>query len=135
MGLSIEPNDFVGKTVIINPQYGWGWSQLNDEHQAIAVDFQRIHDAGPFRVRVKSFFSFNEEIRGFTGQVEEPGHVFDQQWSVCATRAAGEFNFSDRLCRNYEIQLGPIEPEHSDSPKCQRGSPIYNGYASVTSSI
>lgn len=132
MGLKIEPEEFLNRLVLVQPQYGWGWSLLDGQTQdAAPIDFQSIHDAGAFRIKIKRFFSYNNELRGFCGKIEEPRHKFDGLWIVCSTRVVGDFNFTDNPCPGYDVQISSVEPQGIEWPKIPQGNPLYMGYGSV----
>jgi hypothetical protein len=134
MSLKAECQVFLNQYVIVEPQYGWGWGRLNGERENVPLtDFQKISDAGSFHVRIKRFFSFDNELRGFCGIIEETHYPFNGFWTVCSTRVVGNFDFGINPCPAYNVEIGPVEPEGSEWPHIREGSPIYVGYASVKS--
>ena len=70
--------------------YGWGWYRLDGEPDSPSTPV-KVPD--PFRCRIQRFFTWQGELRGFLGTVEER----DRLWAILWTRTAGVFDFLENL--------------------------------------
>lgn len=131
MALTIDPNDFVNKLLLVIPNYGWGWCRL-DKPDPQPIEYREINDAGAFSARAMWFFHSQGELKGFCGLIEQDRHLLNALWIVCSTRSIGNFNFSDKPCLFYDFEIGPNEPKDQERPKIT-GSPLYSGYGQVKS--
>jgi hypothetical protein len=109
------------------PFYGWGWWRLGDGGDKISLAYEEVDRAGDFHIRVQRFFSFQEELRGIVGRVEQPGHLFDGLWAATWTMNVGEYDLTDNLCGRWDIELGPTEPGGGDWPAEPVAEPAYFG--------
>jgi hypothetical protein len=91
------------------------------------MDYGEVDRAGSFQIRVHRFFSFQGELRGIVGQVEQPGHLFHGLWAATWTMLVGEFNLTDKLCWRWDIQMSPSEPVGDDWPDEPDTAPAYFG--------
>lgn len=134
--MSLDPRclDFKGKALCCKPYYGWGWSRLDKTDEFVAVDYSQVDRAGTFYIHIHRFFSLQGELRGVVGRVEQTGHLFDGLWAVTWTMIVGQFDFTERLCHRWDIELGPAEPVGDDWPHIRGVSPIYSGFGVLTAS-
>lgn len=128
MSIPASSREYEGRLLFCKPGYGWGWSRLDKSDDDAFVDFAEVDRAGPFHIRVHRFFSFQAELRGIVGRVEQSGHMFDGMWAATWTMIVGEFDFVQKLCHRWDIELGPVEPSGDDRPEIRGASPIYSGY-------
>lgn len=113
MTLDVQKTDpFVEKILLCRPYAGYGWG-IRDGGIASELDiFQdRVAPAGDFHLRVINFFDMLGTRRGFYGRIEEPGHIFDGLMLVATTMSSGVFDFSDRLCMRYDVEIGRDLPD------------------------
>ncbi|OWK40930.1 hypothetical protein FRUB_04822 [Fimbriiglobus ruber] len=92
------------------------------------IDYAEIDAAGVFHIRVQRFFDFQGEPRGLVGRVEQAGHPFDGLWAATWTMIVGEFDFVEKLCPRWDIELGPTEPRVDDWPVPPDTPPAYAGH-------
>src|SRR6267378_1969216 len=131
MSLDSKCLSFEGQLLCFKPGYGWGWSRLDKTDEFVGVDYAQVEQAGPFHIRVHHFFSFQGELRGLVGRVEQAGHLFDGLWVAVAQMIVGEFDFRERLCHRWDIELGSAQPSGDDWPHIRGVSPIYSGFGIV----
>ena len=134
MPLASKCLSFQGELGCFKPGYGWGWSRLDKTDEYVPVDYPQIEQAGLFRIRVHRFFSFQGELRGIVGLVEQPRHLFDGFWIVAAQMHGGEFDLTDKLCLRWDIELGPGTPTQEEWQHIRDVSPIYSGFGILASS-
>jgi len=132
-------DEYVGRTLIVEPYYGYGWY-----HQT-SGPFGDHGVPAPFHLRVQRVYSYKEERRGVLARVTEPGFVYDGFWLVSMTRHVGVWNFTDRPAR-YNLLLCPEEPvegKEEDSPEYGkfwpvwhlRGQPQASGFGRISESL
>jgi len=81
MSITAPPEEYVGQLLYLKAVGGWGWHGVDDNEH---IDNAFVVAAGGCHIRVLSFFSWHNEVRGVIGKVEEAGHIFDGLWIVCA---------------------------------------------------
>ena len=131
MSLHQKSREYESQMLCFKPNYGWGWSRLGTNDADRFIDFAEIDTAGVFYIRVSRFFSFEGELRGLIGRVEQDGHLFDGLWAATWTMLEGEFDFVEKLCFRWDIELGPTEPHGGEWPTTPESSPAYSGYGVV----
>lgn len=131
MGFERSCKCYEGSLVAVKPVYGWGWSRLDAPEIPVPAEVNGV--PSPFHCRVKEFFSFQVELRGAVGRIEELGHIYDGLWVVFSTRVIGIHNFIDQL-PHCDVQIGPVVPV-GEWPEFTSGSPIVNGYGFVGASL
>jgi hypothetical protein len=130
---------YVGRTLIVEPHYGYGWAHPP------GGPFGDHGTPPPFHVRVGRVYSYLGERRGILARVTEPGFVSDGFWLVSMTRHLGEWNFTDRPA-NYNLLLCPDEPAEGkpeDAPEYGklwpvwhlRGHPQASGFGRIAESL
>jgi hypothetical protein len=122
---------YKGELLCFGPCNGWGWFQLDASGEKASIDYGEIDKAGDFHIRVHRFFSFQGELRGIVGRVEQAGHLFDGLWATTWTMLVGEFNLTDKLCWRWDIELGPREPTGDDWPAEPDKPPAWFGLGGV----
>jgi hypothetical protein len=130
MSITERPERYVGRLLYLKPGYGWGWNGVSDE---TSIDYAPIDAAGGCHVRICRFFSWHNEVRGVVGKVEEAEHIFNGLWFVGATMLVGEWDFTDRLCWRYDLELGSMEPNEEEWPRLIHGR-YYGGYGILAES-
>lgn len=121
---------FLGAEVCVRPNYGWGWRR--DGVSLGPADYETIYDAD-FDVRIDRFFHFKGELRGIVGIVTTSTHAFSGLHVIAAEMLTGEHDFTDRLCRRYDLTLGPRTPTSEEWPHIE-GPGILEGYGAVAAS-
>jgi hypothetical protein len=119
--------DYQGELLCFRPFYGWGWWRLGDGGDKVSLDYEEVDRAGDFHIRVHRVFSFQGELRGILGRVEQPGHLFDGLWAATWTMIVGEYDLKDNLCARWDIELGSSEPGGGDWPAEPVAGPAYFG--------
>jgi hypothetical protein len=103
MGLEDSCKNYKDKLILIKPVFGWGWTSnkpdISIPNQVNGVPFS-------FYFRVKTYFYFENELRGAVGRVEDSNHIYNNLWAFFYNRNAGISNFTNKLpyC-NIEISL------------------------------
>jgi hypothetical protein len=132
-------DDYVGRTLIVEPHYGYGW------YHPPGGPFGDHGVPTPFHLRVERVYSYKGERRGVLARVAEPGFVYDGFWLVSMTRHIGVWNFTDRPA-TYNLLLCPEEPvegQAADSPEYGklwpiwhlRGQPQASGFGRIAESL
>lgn len=123
----------MGKLVLVDPLYGFGWSQ--DERMLQGFEWDHIREAGGFQVRLSRFFEADGLLRGAVGQVEHNEHSFDGFWVVFAAHAEeGVYDFHTKICPRVTLKMGKEQPMNEGWPEIT-GQPQYSGYAYVAESL
>ena len=112
MTLDIQKTDsFIGQALLCRPYAGYGWGLRNSGIASEIDIFQdRVAPAGDFHLIVKDFFDMLGTRRGFYGRIEEQGHIFNGLMLVATTMSSGTFDFTDRLCMRYDVEIGEDLP-------------------------
>ena len=131
MGLNENCKSYLNELIAFKPEYGWGWTRLDAPEIRVPAQVNGV--PYPFHCRIREFFNFHDELRGFVGRVEEPEHIYNGLLLCLSTRVVGTFNFTDNL-PNCDIQLGADEPS-GDFPEFVSGSPIVNGFGVIGASL
>jgi hypothetical protein len=131
MSLPESSRDYEGQLLCFGPRYGWGWFHLDTDRGKVPMDYGEVDRAGAFHIRVHRFFTFQGELRGIVGRVEQAGHLFDGMWATTWTMDVGEYNLVDNLCWRWDIELSPSEPRGEDWPAEPDAVPAYFGYGGV----
>jgi hypothetical protein len=130
---------YVGRTVIVEPHYGFGWAHPS------GGPFGHGGAPPPFHLRIERVYSYQGNRRGVVARVTEPGFVYDGFWLVSMTRHLGVWNFTDRPA-TYNLLLCPDEPvegKPQDRPEYSelwpvwhlRGQPQASGYGRIAESL
>ena len=130
MGLEESCKSYQGRLVAVKPIYGWGWTRLDAPEIRVPAEVNGV--PRPFHCWITDLFSFEGELRGAVGNIEEPGHLYDGLRIVFSTRVVGVYNFTDRLPR-CDVQIGPVMPI-GEWPEFS-SAPIVNGYGFVGESL
>ena len=125
MSLVVAPEEYIGRRLLVEPGYGWGWTRRDD--LSIRVDYAQVQAQGGFHVRVRYFFTYRGEWKGLVGVVEQAGHSFDGLWIGCTTRLSGNHDFTANLCYNWDLDIGPARPQ-GEKHWQPVGVPLYSGY-------
>lgn len=131
VSLPQSSRDYEGHLLCFKPLHGWGWYRLGVSDDERFINYAEIDAAGEFHIRVHRFFDFEGEPRGLVGRVEQPGHLFDGLWAATWTMVVGEFDFVERLCLRWDIELGPAEPQGDEWPATPDTPPAYGGHGGV----
>jgi hypothetical protein len=123
--------DYQGQLLCFGPQHGWGWFRLSAGGGKVSLDYGAVDSAGAFHIRVHRFFTFQGELRGIVGRVEQVGHLFDGLWATTWTMLVGEHDLTDNLCWRWDIELGVAEPSGDDWPAEPVTEPAYFGHGGV----
>jgi hypothetical protein len=111
--------------------YGWGWFRLSASGDKEPLDYTEVDRAGEFHIRAHRFFTFQGELRGVVGKVEQPGHLFDGLWATTWTMSVGVFDLTERLCGRWDSEFGPDKPggsSETDWPTEPVRNPAYFGF-------
>jgi hypothetical protein len=127
MSLPESTRDYQGRLVCFRPFHGWGWWRLEADGVKAPLDYTEVDRAGDFHLRVQRFFTFQGELRGIVGRVEQAGHLFDGLWATTWTMVVGDYDLTDNLCGRWDIELGASEPSGDDWPAEPVAAPAYFG--------
>jgi hypothetical protein len=134
-GLSDSVRVYVGLTLSIRLEYGWGWT-LHSRDSSEAEPFRDIGAINLTSARVvpSGFFADGgASTRGFLGRVTQPGHLLHDLPVLAFTTSDGfDFDFTSRICPAWRFFFGEGEfvcPP--DSFPRLRGARIIGGYGRV----
>ena len=88
MGLSLESEAYVGRLLVVEPGYGYGWNSQVE----VAGTYPEVEVPKPFHIKVERFFCVSGELRGAIGTIIEPGHALGSLLLAFNTRHVGEWN-------------------------------------------
>lgn len=131
MSLPESVRGYQGQRLCFQPWYGWGWFRLDADGDKAPLDYGEVDRAGGFHIRVHRFFTFQGELRGLVGRVEQAGHLFDGLWAATWTMLVGDFDLTTHLCWRWDIELGPTEPTGDTWPAEPVTEPAYFGSGGV----
>lgn len=124
--LSEPCRDYLGRTLLFEPFYGWGWRMLDsDEPQ---LDDSGAAGPRPFHARVTGFFDKGGSTIGAVATIEEPGHSHDSLRVVFSPSNAGSFDFTGHV-GDFRLAIGP-ELDRGDPP-CATGLGALAGWSRV----
>jgi len=133
--LDVQCLEYVGKEVWAVPRYGWGWT-LGSRGSMPFGDYGTIEAAGPFAIRVASFFDFQNELRGILGVVTSRQHPFHALHVVSAQMLGPEMtDLTGRICSRWDIALGTHGPVGSGWATFDAASLAYEGSATIGASV
>ena len=90
MGLNENCKTYLNEFVAFKPEYGWGWTRLDAPESRVPAQVNGV--PFPFHCRIRDFFDFRGELRGFVGRVEQAEHIYNGLLVVVSTRVVGTFN-------------------------------------------
>ena len=135
-GLSDTVRMYVGRTLSMRLEYGWGWT-LHTRGGSEAEPFSDIDAINLTSVRVvpSGFFADGgASTRGFLGRVAQPGHLLHDLPVLAFTMSDGfDFDFTSCICPAWRFFFGEGELVcPPDSFPRLRGARIIGGYGHVT---
>ena len=135
-GLSDSVREYVGCTVTMRLEYGWGWT-LHTRDSSEAEPFSDIDAINLTSVRAvpsEFFADGGASTRGFLGRVTQPGHLLHDLPVLAFTMSDGfDYDFASHTCPAWRFFFGEGElvcPTES-FPRL-RGERIIGGYGHVT---
>ena len=131
MPIVILPEEYIGQLLYVKPKYGWGW--VRHDAPAISLSHAQVQELGGFQVRVRFLFGGRRYLRGLVGVVEQESHPLDGSWLGGYPRGAGEYNFTDRLAKYWDLHIGPSAPRGQE-PILPTGFPVWAGHGIVAES-
>ena len=133
-GLSDSVRTFLGRTLTMHLEHGWGWALNRGSSSAEPFDADAINLTS-VRVVTSEFFSYGvASTRGFLGRVTEPGHLLQDLPILALTMSDGfDHDFTSHPCFFWRFFFGEGDlvcpPE---SFPYLRGAKIIGGYGHVT---
>ena len=132
--------DLIGKTILVFPEYGYGWQKINTTAPPPYPHTPGIQVPSPFHVRVKEIIYEGNEIAGSFAIIEEPNHEFNGFWTAFFARTDDVFlNFTTNV-GPFNIIIAPnkprmnmkpgLRPLHPDAIEVE-GIPRLRGYADI----
>ena len=124
MGLTSECEAYVGRRLLVEPQYGYGWNAQVDTH---AGAYPAVDVPPPFHLTVDRFFKVNGALIGGIGTVEEAGHSLNGLKVGFSSRHTVDRDFvSDPVTCN--LTIGAEESESKDGWLLAVGPPGLAGF-------
>ncbi len=135
-GLSDSARTFVGRTLKIHFEYGWGWT-VHLANNSPAQEFAEIDKVNTTTADVipTEFFSHGDaSTRGFLGRIASSCHILRDLPVLAFTMSDGfDYNFSSHICPAWRFFIGEGELVlPSDSFPRLRGAKIIGGYGRVS---
>jgi hypothetical protein len=135
-GLSDATRSFVGRTLQIHFEYGWGWT-VHTDNNSPAQEFTEIDRVNMTDAQVipTEFISYGgASTRGFLGRISRAGHVLHDLPLLAFTMSDGfEYDFASHICPAWRFFIGEGELVLPvDSFPRLRGARIIGGYGRVS---
>lgn len=118
---------YQGQSIVIQPEYGWGWSVLHPDGSSSAVDYRSIDAIGLLGCKIIDFFEIDDELRGFIARLDDSTAVFGDAWIVATAMVDGLYDFEQNLCPRYDLEIGYSAP-CGTSPHVGRDKRVYIGF-------
>jgi hypothetical protein len=134
-GLSDAVRSYVGRTLQIHFEYGWGWT-VHSDGDSEAHEFTEIGRVNMTTAQVipSEFISHDgATTRGFVGRISQPGHALHDLPVLAFTMSDGfDYDFSSHICPAWRFFIGEGELVlPTDSFPRLRGAKIIGGYGRV----
>src|ERR1700761_3796754 len=105
-GLSDSVREYVGRTLMIRLEYGWGWT-VRTIDGVDAEPFSEIDAVNLTSVRVvpsEFFADGGASTRGFLGRVTQPGHLLHELPVLAFTMSDGfDHDFTSHICHAWRF--------------------------------
>jgi len=135
-GLSDTVRMYVGRTLSMRLEYGWGWTlQTHDSSEAEPFRDIDVINLTSVRVVPSGFFADGgASTRGFLGRVTQPGHLLHDLPVLAFTMSDGfDYDFTSHICFAWQFFFGEGELVCAGGPYPHlRGARIIGGYGHVT---
>jgi hypothetical protein len=132
-GLSDSVREYVGHTLTMRLEYGWGWT-LHTHDGPEAEPFSDIHAVNLTSVRVvpsKFFADGGASTRGFLGRVAQSGHLLDGLPILAFTISDGfDNNFTTGSAWRFFAGEGELVCPPDSFPRLH-GARVIGGYGRV----
>jgi len=126
-GSILGAESYVGRTLLMRPQYGYGWVQQDlegtDKYAAIEIPES-------FHITIDRFFSYNGSPVGGIGRVNEPGAVLDRTVVSFSCRHVGSWNFTTNV-GHFNVTIGQTERVSDNGWLLAVGPPGLIGYGQL----
>ena len=133
-GLNDSVREYVGGTLVMNLQAGWGWT-VDAHDNSWSTPFGDIDAVNLTSVRVvptKFFADGGASIRGFLGRVTQPGHLLHDLPVLAFPMSDGFDNdFTTDSTWRFFFGEGKLVCPPDSFPRL-RGARIIGGYGRVT---
>ena len=134
-GLSDAARSFVGRTLQIHFEYGWGWTAHTDDNSPAQVfaEIDRVNMTDAQVIPTEFFSHSDASTRGFLGRISRPGHVLHDLPLLAFTMSDGfYYDFASHICPAWRFFIGEGELVlPTDSFPRLRGAKIIGGYGRV----
>jgi hypothetical protein len=132
-GLSDSVREYVGRTLTMRLEYGWGWTLHTHDSSDPFSDIHAINLTSVKVVPSRFFADGGVSTRGFLGRVTQPGHLLHDLPVLAFTMSDGfDYDFAYHTCPAWRFFFGEgklVCP--SDSFPRLRGERIIGGYGHV----
>jgi hypothetical protein len=134
-GLSDSVRSYVGRTLMLRLENGWGWSlHLAGRESEPFPDIAAVNLTSAGAVPSEFFADGRASTRGFLGRVAQPDHLLHDLPVLAFTMSDGfDFNFTSQICPAWRFFFGDgvlACPPDSFPRLC--GPRIIGGYGRVT---
>lgn len=127
MGLTPECEKYVGRSVLVEPIYGYGWTQ---QIETPTGAYPEVELPRPFHVRIDRLFDFAGEMRGGIATVQEEGHPLDGKRVAFSTRTLGTWDFASKIA-HYNLHVGTVERVTDKGWILAVGEPALVGFGQI----
>jgi hypothetical protein len=134
-GLSDSVRAYVGRTLTMQLEYGWGWT-VHTHPSSGAEPYSEVDDVNLTSVQVvpsEFFADGGASTRGFLGRVTQPGHLLHDLPVLAFTMSDGfDYDFTSLICPAWRFFFGEgkLVCPASSFPRL-RGPRIIAGYGNV----
>ena len=132
-GLSDSVREYVGRTLTMSLENGWGWSLHTRDGSEPFSDIDAVNLTSAGVVPSEFFADGGASTRGFLGRVTQPGHLLHDLPVLAFTMSDGfVYDFASHTCPAWRFFFGEGElvcPSDSFPRLC--GARIIGGYGHV----
>ncbi len=127
MGLSASCHTYAGGLVLVEPDYGYGWTQPSESSskEPIVVEIPIA-----FHARVERLFEWQKELIGGLARVEQPAHVLNGLFLAFSLRHEGEYDFRLHPA-HYNLSVGEAGTLTSNGWWITTGPPNIYGFGRI----
>ena len=130
-GLSKRCCEFIGRSLLLRCEFGWGWSHHLGDHSTLVDD--EILLAGRIQILPEGFVEFTTLRSGIFGTVVSAPQPYCFERFVAFTMTDGcEHDFADHIAPAWRVMLGDGTLDYnSEWFPILRGKDVYFGYGSI----
>ena len=127
MGLTPECSSYVGGQVLVEPVYGYGWTEQVPDSSGT---YPSIDVPIPFHMTIDCLFESQGELMGGLGTIQESGHALDGHRISFSVRHRGQWDFVSKTA-HYNLAVGSTERVADNGWLLAVGAPYLVGFGVI----